>query len=418
MFDKLFANYRAISRHRNSPLLDERLQYLEHCAELGMETRTLKEIAIYLLIVVDFFQLESRQNESISEDEVLEQAERWTNREPRPRNLKDMAGSRRRFVKHAKRWLTFLGRLSPSPNKRPPFESYLNEFHEYLKYENELSAGSIYGRYRAVRDFLGSINKETSKLSDITIIHIDEVLTRKTIEDNYATSTLYGYTSNVKAFIRFAENRGWCAEGLSELIEAPRVYTHSNIPSGPIWEDVQNLLATLDSNNHTDIRDRAFIMLFAIYGFRSSEVAALRLDDFDWNKELIHIYRPKQLKTQTYPLAYSVGESVLRYLKEVRPRSRYRELFLLRRAPFTPMSKSSLYAAVSRHLKFLNIESSHYGPHALRHACATRLLQQDHSIKEIGDYLGHKDLEATRVYAKVDMNQLRQVGDLDMSDIL
>jgi integrase/recombinase XerD len=168
----------------------------------------------------------------------------------------------------------------------------------------------------------------------------------------------------------------------------------------------------------TDICDRAILMLFSVYGFRSSEVAALRLDDLDWEKELLHIYRPKQRKRQTYPFAHSVGESILCYLKNVRPCTSRRELFLLRRAPFTPLSNSTLYAIASRRLRSLNIETNHYGAHSIRHACATRLLEQAHSLKEIGDYLGHKDPETTRIYAKVDINGLRQVGDVDLEDIL
>ena len=59
-----------------------------------------------------------------------------------------------------------------------------------------------------------------------------------------------------------------------------------------------------------------------------------------------------------------------------------------------------------------------YGPHSLRHACATSLLNQNYSLKEIGDYLGHKDLDATRVHTKVDINRLHQVGDIDLNRML
>jgi site-specific recombinase XerD len=45
----------------------------------------------------------------------------------------------------------------------------------------------------------------------------------------------------------------------------------------------------------------------------------------------------------------------------------------------------------------------HHEPHSLRHACATRLINQGFSLKEIGDHLGQRNLEATRIYAKVDL---------------
>ncbi len=418
MFEKLFVKYRAITRHKNDPLVKERLEYLEHCAALGMSVRSLKEIATYLLIVVEFLHLDATVNDEISVDEIQKQAEQWVNREPQPTNLKSQAGSKRRFTKHATRWLQFMGRLLAPVKNIPPYESYLMQFVEFMKTEKELSLASIDVRYRAVRDFLEQLYKNGHVLKTITITHIDEVFVRKTFEKNYATTTLQGYACNLRGFVRFAESRGWCVAGLAGMIETPRVYKHSNIPSGPSWADVQKLIASTEGYKPTDIRDRAILMLFSVYGFRSSEVAILSLDDLDWEKELIHIYRPKQRKKQTYPLAHSVGESILCYLKNARPQTSRRELFLLRRAPFTPLSNSTLYAIVSRRLKSLNIESSHFGAHAIRHACATRLLQQEHSLKEIGDYLGHKDPEATRVYAKVDINGLRQVGNFDLGDIL
>jgi integrase/recombinase XerD len=60
----------------------------------------------------------------------------------------------------------------------------------------------------------------------------------------------------------------------------------------------------------------------------------------------------------------------------------------------------------------------HHGPHALRHACASRLLAEGLSMKEIGDHLAHRKLDTTRVYAKVDLAGLRLVAELDLGDVL
>jgi integrase/recombinase XerD len=59
----------------------------------------------------------------------------------------------------------------------------------------------------------------------------------------------------------------------------------------------------------------------------------------------------------------------------------------------------------------------HYGPHALRHARATRLLAEGLSLKEIGDHLGHTHLDATCTYAKVDLAGLRQVAEFDLGGV-
>ena len=88
------------------------------------------------------------------------------------------------------------------------------------------------------------------------------------------------------------------------------------------------------------------------------------------------------------------------------------------RPPFRPLSRVALTAMVMRRLKALGISLSHYGPHSLRHACATHLLAEGLSLKEIGDHLGHRHPDTTAIYAKVDLSGLRQVADFDLRGVL
>jgi integrase/recombinase XerD len=60
----------------------------------------------------------------------------------------------------------------------------------------------------------------------------------------------------------------------------------------------------------------------------------------------------------------------------------------------------------------------HFGPHSLRHACATRLINQGLSLKEVGDHLGQRNPDATRIYAKVDLVRLREVATFDLGELL
>jgi len=189
------------------------------------------------------------------------------------------------------------------------------------------------------------------------------------------------------------------------------------LPVGPSWEDVQRLLAATSGDSPSEIRDRAILLLLAVYGLRSAELRGLQLEDLHWEQELLSITRPKQRKKQLYPLSESVGEAILRYLKEVRPRARYREVFLTVQAPIQPLSASGLWHVVGRRLRALGASVRQFGPHSLRHACATRLLAQDFSMKEIGDHLGHQSPETTRVYAKVDLAGLRRVADFDLGGL-
>jgi integrase/recombinase XerD len=109
-----------------------------------------------------------------------------------------------------------------------------------------------------------------------------------------------------------------------------------------------------------------------------------------------------------------VGEAILRYLQQVRPRCARREMFLTLKAPFRRLSQGALYRVVSTRLGALGIQVPRRGPHCLRHACAGRLVAEGFSLKEIGDHLGHRSTEATRIYAKVDLVGLREVANFDL----
>jgi integrase len=177
------------------------------------------------------------------------------------------------------------------------------------------------------------------------------------------------------------------------------------------------MLADADTDKPRDIRDRAILMLLAVYGMRSGEVAALRLDQIDWAGHTLRLFRLKRRQPQIYPLVPSVAEGLARYIDTVRPPSSCPEAFLCMQAPRRPLKAGSIYEVANRRFVALGIEAAHRGGHALRHACATRLLTKGLSLKEIGDHLGHRSTSATSTYAKVNMEALREVAAFDLGDV-
>ena len=123
---------------------------------------------------------------------------------------------------------------------------------------------------------------------------------------------------------------------------------------------------------------------------------------------------PKQRKIQRYPLIRPVGDAIIRYLREVRPRCAFREVFLAMRPPIRPLSSESVKPIVHRRWVTLGVQLRRCGPHSLRHACAQHLLDQGFSLKQIGDQLGHRRASSALYYTKVDLRSLRQVADLDL----
>ena len=240
----------------------------------------------------------------------------------------------------------------------------------------------------------------------------------KGTQDGCTRASIRTYAYVLRSFFRYAETRDWCARGVAAGILPPRVYTGERLPAGPTWDHVQRLCAGAEGDSRVQVRDRAILLLFAVYGWRVGEVRRLRLEDLAWDVETIRVTRSRpQLRVQTYPLVRTVGDVIVRYVTTARPRSDARQVFLSLKAPIRPLGNSALWQIVSRRLRPLDLRLAHHGPHALRHACATHLLHQGLSMTMIGDHLGHRSPAATSVYAKVDLVGLRQVADFSLEGL-
>jgi integrase len=151
------------------------------------------------------------------------------------------------------------------------------------------------------------------------------------------------------------------------------------------------------------------LLLIATYGLRGCEVRGLRLDDIDWSQEELTIFASKTGHTRRLPLTRPVGEAILDYLRNERPPSLYREVFLSRRPPQGPL-RNKFYHWVALCFKRAGLDVPHRGPHTLRHSLAVHLLRQGETLKGIGDLLGHKNAESTFMYTKLQVDDLRQVA--------
>jgi integrase/recombinase XerD len=156
--------------------------------------------------------------------------------------------------------------------------------------------------------FLERFWEQHQALDEVTIAGIDAAIARKGDRDGYARTSIQNYTNTLRAFFRYAEQRCWCRPGLAAAIMSPHLFADEGLPKGPAWSDVQQLLANTEGNQPKNIRDRAIIMLFAVYGMRVGEVRGLKLEDLDWEKELLYLTRPKPRRRQFTPFPIPSGK--------------------------------------------------------------------------------------------------------------
>ncbi len=108
MFDQLFRRRAARRHHLNSPLLQERLEYLRYFADQGYTLTTLRCLAANLLLIQDLLGL-GTSSESIGLAAVQAAVNQWVRRRPRHFNHKNGRRGREQLLSHAVRWLRFLG---------------------------------------------------------------------------------------------------------------------------------------------------------------------------------------------------------------------------------------------------------------------------------------------------------------------
>jgi integrase len=153
------------------------------------------------------------------------------------------------------------------------------------------------------------------------------------------------------------------------------------------------------------------VLTMARLGMRAGEVRQLRLDDIDWRQGVIHVRSGKARTERVLPLPEDVGRAVAVYLREERPESQHRQIFLQTMAPYQGLSWSSVICRMAKRLlKHAGVEGHRLAAHCLRHSVATQMVRGGASFQQAADVLGHKALQSTGVYAKLDEQALLQVA--------
>jgi integrase/recombinase XerD len=405
-----------IARHAAAPFPKERERYLLDCMRRGDSRSTLLQKTEELYWIARKLRAHGDLHVSMETLRRVAGRSNWKEREPSTGRKLKKAAVTRRFLSHAAAWLRFLGTLSV-PESAVPFQSKLDEFCRWAKEERGFTDATIAQYFKTIRPFLQWYGVLGRSLSRVQVRDIDSYLAEGGAA-RWCRVTVSNTAKALRTFFRYGADRGWVRPTLADGIYSPRIYSMEKLPSGPTRSDIRRLFKDLDPRSPKDIRDRAILLLFAIYGLRAKEVADLTLDHLDWQRDLIHVPRVKRPGAQPYPMLPSVGNAIADYIYRVRRRDTpHSQIFLTLRSPYSPLTRIGLYYVVAYRLKALGVKTAHLGPHSLRHACATHLLSEGFSLKEIGDHLGHRLTWTTQIYAKVDLRGLREVGDFDLGSL-
>ena len=216
--------------------------------------------------------------------------------------------------------------------------------------------------------------------------------------------------SAIRTFLRFLITDGIVPPQMVRAIPRIRRWRYADLPKRLSAEQLDVVLKACQSEEYGSLRDRAFIALLARLAVRAGELKALRLEDIEWTQGLVHIKQSKTGRGRTLPLAEDAGKLLVKYIREERPATTYRDVFLTSVTPRRPIGNGVTTTFVKGFLKKLDLDGPGRGAHSFRHTAASLMVENGATLKEVADVLGHRVLSTTGIYIKLDKSSLLQVA--------
>jgi site-specific recombinase XerD len=285
-------------------------------------------------------------------------------------------------------------------------EAAVQAYGEYQRIERGLAERTVYNEAFVVRQFLawraanGHGRLEALAAEELGAFIVHEA-------GRLSPGSMVSRTSTVRTFVRFLFVSGVTSRDLSGSVPSAAISRFGGLPKAVDGGVVKALLASCDRARAVGRRDYAILVLMSRLGLRAAEIARMRLEDIDWRAGELEV-RGKRGHRDRLPLPHDVGHAVAAYLRDGRPPSTSRDVFLRAHEPPVAMSRNAVVFVPRTASKRAGVDV--VGGHRLRHTAGTELLRHGASLREVGQILRHDDLTTTAIYAKVDRAALGTVA--------
>ena len=318
------------------------------------------------------------------------------------RAQKTFRATRRAF----ERFLVVRGRLIQTP-KPDRFALLLDSYRRYLEEVRGLAAATIEQHIVTTRHFLADALSSEALFEDLSARAVEQFVV--TEGRRIKRQSLQHIVAHLRAFLRFCFDQAILRDRL-DTIDAPRVYRGELPPRSLAWSLVQQLLRSIDRSHQLGWRDYAILHLMAHYGLRPSEIVTLTLESIDWQAKTLSVQQRKTRSDLILPLTSQTVGILSRYLQRGRRAGPHRELFLRGKSPAGALTRSGVGKLYRTRAQQSGLPLHGTSCYCLRHSFAMRLLDRGVGIKLIGDLLGHRSLESTCVYLRLQIGTLRDVA--------
>lgn len=308
----------------------------------------------------------------------------------------------RHFLKHLQR----AGIVVATPKSMPEEPVLLTGFKQWMRQYRGTCDLTLYNYSLPIRALLSRLGEDPAQFDARSL---REFILKESQHCGWTVAQRC--TTAVRAFVRYLIAAGRCPAALEAAIPMLAHWRLSHLPRYFQPEEVERLIASCNVTTPIGKRDRAILLLLARLGLRAGDIVQCRLDDIDWKGGWLHVIGKSRRPTRL-PLTQEVGQAIVSYLQEARPRTSAETLFVTCSAPFRPFSSHCLVSViVDQAIRRAGVKRPARGAaHLLRHSVASNLLRQGSSLQDIAALLRHRSIETTQIYAKVDVTALRQIA--------
>lgn len=253
--------------------------------------------------------------------------------------------------------------------------------------------------------FLHSRDVSPEKIEAVNIYDYFKTIT------HYSKPSLATIRSTLCRSLRFFYQHGATPKNLSDFV--PKIHYHAKAKIDKVWseEEIERMLGSIDRANPMGKRDYAIMAIAANLGLRTSDIIALSIDNFDWNRGCINLVQQKTGEPLTLPISEQIGKAVIDYWMNGRPKTNAAEVFVEHVLPYQKLTKGIIYHIFNKYYESSGItapDTRQHGLHSLRHSLASRLLEKDTPVNVISNILGHVDSNSAKSYLQIDIEKLRQ----------
>lgn len=272
---------------------------------------------------------------------------------------------------------------------------------EYLNKELNFSKNTIDSYRKDLADFFCFVNRQG--IDYLSINRYDVRAYLKYLDElKLKNSTIARRISAIRSFYNYLLSMGIISNNIFNSIRNPKL--EKKLPNYLSYEELGDILDSIDISTPTGIRNRLLIEMFYATGCRVSELINIKMSDINFTNKSIRIMGKGSKERIVYYGDYAQIYLNMYLETEFNKDSKY--LFLNDKKD--AMSVQDVEVIIRYIVKDLALKT-HVTPHTLRHTFATHLLNNGADIKSVQELLGHASLNTTGIYTHVSNERLKEV---------